>query len=144
MKYIEANNINDRTRLVLLKYKQDRSNSDNKQIAALEAFYTDNGIYESAIVDRLKEIGCMDIENSSTDGYEDEFGHTKIEWGKLPHGNITTPQGIAMLPLLKRNSEKAKRWKSRTFTIFQLIGITIAAIGGLLKIIETICPLIFQ
>ncbi|MBA7489041.1 MAG: hypothetical protein HG422_08475 [Prevotella sp.] len=144
MRYNEIGCINDRTRLILLKYKHDRTATDDRQLALLETFYADNGIYESAIVDRLKGIGCMDIENSSTDGYEDEFGHIKIEWGKLPHGNITTPQGIAMLPLLKRNSEKAKRWKSRTFTIFQLIGITIAAIGGLLKIIETICPLIFR
>ena len=144
MNYNEIDNINDRARLVLLKYKQNKTAADNKSIASLEHFYTNSSMYESVIIDHLKANGCMTIENTSTDGYEDKFGHVKTEWAELPHGNITTPQGIAMLPLLKRNSEKAKRWQSRAFTIFQLIGITIAAIGGLLKIIEAICPLIFQ
>lgn len=144
MNYNEIDSINDRMRLVLLKYKCNKTHADNKCITALQCYYADNDMYESVIVDHLKANGCMTIENASTDGYEDEFGHVKTEWTELPHGNITTPQGIAMLSLLKRNSEKAKRWQSRAFTIFQLIGITIAAIGGLLKIVETIYPLIVQ
>lgn len=144
MNYNEIDSINDRMRLVLLKYKCNKTHADNKCITALQHYYADNDMYESVIVDHLKANGCMTIENASTDGYEDKFGHVKTEWTELPHGNITTPQGIAMLSLLKRNSEKAKRWQSRAFTIFQLIGITIAAIGGLLKIVETIYPLIVQ
>lgn len=144
MRYNEIDCINDRTRLILLKYKHDRTTADDRQLASLETFYADNAICENAIIDHLKEIGCMSIENSSTDGYKDEFGHTRPEWAKLPHGNITTAQGLALIPTLQRNSEKAKRWQHRAFTTFQLVGITVAAIGGLLKIAETICPLIFQ
>ena len=143
-RYNEIDSLNDRTRLVLLKYKQGKDAYDNRQMESLERFYTDNGLCENAIIDHLRDEGCVTIENASTEGYEDEFGHTKPEWAKLPHGFITTPQGILLMRTLKRHSEKAKRWQRRAFTIFQLIGITIAAIGGLLKIAETICPAIFQ
>lgn len=136
MKIDNIENANDRARLILLTYKPLPNDRDKEDLIRLNKYYPDNKQYERSIIDHLGKHGYLTIENASTDGYTDEFGHVLQTWIDLPHAHITTNTGVKLIGMLKRESEMKNTCKNKLFFMFQMIGISIAAIGGLINIIQ--------
>lgn len=71
MKAIEYNsidNVNDRTILVLLKYKKEKTMKEQKLFEKLSKTYVDNFNFEFPIISKLEELGYMSVTNNEIEG----------------------------------------------------------------------------
>lgn len=128
----EAGGLNDRLNLVLLKYKARKNLCDKVKLKRLQRFYPDCGVFEEGAREFLEERGLIKLVNG---------GLTQNSKGNFEHGNglpeywQTTEAGEAALKSSLFPSEKAEQTGKFRFRLFQVIGICIAAIGGLITIV---------
>ena len=132
----EIDNINDRRNLVLLKYWKDKPRKWMRKHKSLSYRYVDNKKFESNIIDELKYIELLGITNSEI--VRDEYGRPKYRHPDLPKELYTTSKGIDALKNKSYPSEMRKEMSERRFILFQVIGILIAAIGGVITIFTTL------
>lgn len=135
MKDIEYNsidNINDRTILVLLKYKKEKTRKERKLYEKLSKTYVDNFNFEFPIISNLEELGYMSVTNNEI--RRDEYGRPVLLHPDLPQERYTTELFNWATAFVKFPSETRKKTFDKRFRYWQLIGIIIAAIGGLITI----------
>lgn len=131
-----AENYNDRKNLVLLKYWKNKPRKWIKVYDSLCKRYVDNKHYESRIIDELKYIELMDVSNSEL--IRDELGRPEYKYPDLPKELYTTDKGIEALRNKAYPSEMEHEKSEKRFVMFQIVGILIAAIGGIITIITAI------
>lgn len=127
---------NDRINLVLLKYWNDKPCKWKRTMERLNNRYLDNKVYESRIIDELKYIELLDVSNSEM--INDEYGRPKYKYPNLPKELYTTEKGIKALKDNAYPSEMESEILNKRFITFQIIGILIAAIGGIITIIQVV------
>jgi len=135
MKSVEYNsidNVNDRTILVLLKYKKEKTRKERKLFEKLSKTYVDNFNFEFSIISKLEELGYMSVTNNEI--RRDEYGRPILLHPDLPHEHYTTELFNWATIFVKFPSETRKKTFDKRFRYWQLIGIIIAAIGGLITI----------
>lgn len=128
----KADNLNDRYNLILLKLKRDRNKEENKELQKLIIAYPDYAIFERRIIYKLQKRGFIDTTNS--EGHEDENGDWIIDHPNLPKQEYTNEAGIQALNSRLFPSELREKTLNKRFRYLQIIGIGIAAIGGLITI----------
>ena len=128
-----AGGFKDRLNLVLLKYKESKSFMDGAKLKKLERLYPDNTIYEVGVIEELRNRKFIFRVNA--EGGIDENGNAyKIENG-LPEYWQTTFNGEKALNSKLFPSESAKETFDLRFRLFQVVGICIAAFGGLITLV---------
>ena len=131
-KAIGAGRLNDRLNLVLLKYKAKRRWIEDIQLRRCERLYPDNQTFEDGLIEILDERRLIYKVNAETELDENNDPY-KIR-GDLPEYWQTTPNGEMALKNRLFPSESAKESFDARFRLFQVIGICIAALGGLITL----------
>lgn len=131
-KAIEAGKLNDRLNLVLLKYKKYRSWLENFRLKKKEKLYPDNQTFEEGLIEYLAERNLMYLVNGEI--MQDSYG-SFVYVNDLPKYWETTNSGEIALKNKLFPSESAKETFDVRFRLFQIIGICIAALGGLITLI---------
>jgi hypothetical protein len=126
------NNPNDRYNLVLLQYKERKGLRERNKIQKLCKQYPDNSVYESKIIDLLSSRGLIEYINSEAE--QNESGNW-VYTNDLPKYYQTTKAGETALKNGLFPSETRNEAKNKAFRYIQIIGILIAALGGLITII---------
>lgn len=132
VEYKSIDNINDRTILVLLKYKKEKTRKEQKLFEKLSKAYVNNFNFEFPIISKLKELGYMSVTNNEI--RRDEYGRPAYLHPDLPHEHYTTELFNWTTIFIKFPSETRKEAADKRFRYWQLIGIVIAATGGLITI----------
>jgi len=135
-------NSNDRYALVLLLYKGNKSVLDKYRIGKLEKKYPDNKSYQDAIIKELISRGLIEYKNSEIKQVEN--GTWEYIHPDLPKFNQTTQQGETALKSGLFPSESAQKSIDKRYRNIQLIGIAIAALGGLITILSFLYKWIFR
>jgi hypothetical protein len=129
-------NINDRYNLVLLELKEYKSLIAKRKIQRLEKKYPDNATYRGTIIKELSKRGLVEYANS--EATQNENGSLVYE-NDLPKFYRTNGNGKLALSNRLFPSESRQKTMEKLFRSIQIIGISIAAIGGLITIISFIC-----
>lgn len=132
MEYNSIGNVNDRTILVLLKYKKEKTRKERKLYEKLSKTYVDNFNFEFSIISKLEELGYISVTNNEI--RRDEYGRAVLLHPDLPHEHYTTKLFNWATIFVKFPSETRKETLNKRFRYWQLIGIIISAIGGLITI----------
>ena len=132
-KAIAAERLNDRLNLVLLKHKGKISCIEDIRLRRLERLYPDNHIFEDGLIEILAERHLIYKVNGEIE--IDENGNPYKINSDLPEYWQTTRNGEIALKNKLFPSESAKETLDVRFRRFQIIGIFIAAIGGLITLI---------
>lgn len=127
-------NKNDRYRLILLLHKNNKSLCDKYHIRKLEKRYPDNKSYQGDILSDLTERGL--IESVNTEGYQDKNGNWVNIHPKETHYQRTTKEGVTGLKSGLFPSESREKARNKGFRYAEIIGICIAAIGGLITLLS--------
>lgn len=133
---MKDNGFNDRRNLVLLKYWRDRTRRWMGIYTRLSNRYVDNKNYENEIINELRYIELLDTTNSEM--IRTELGDYVYKYPELPKETYTTDKGIKALKDKAYPSEMEQEQSERRFVLFQIIGILIAAIGGIITIFTAI------
>lgn len=128
-------NVNDRTNLVLLKLKRDKTRKDHSLLKKLTFLYPDNETFETKIIKNLRSRGLISTTNTEGRYLNGVWTYNNPD---LPKEDYTTKKGIKSLDAHLFPSEFRKELFDKRFKKWQIIGISIAAIGGLLTILSFI------
>jgi len=132
----EAKNVdkrNDRLNLVLLKYKAGRSPGENRQYDKLNRIYPDNQTFEEGLIELLKERKLLYLVNGEME--QNEKGYVEyINKDDSYRYWETTEKGELAIKSRLFPSESAKEIRETRFRLFQIVGILIAALGGLITL----------
>lgn len=138
---IKVDRLNDRLNIILLKYKKKRSFFENLRLKRLIRSYPDNNTFEVGLIDYLSDRQLLDYVNS--EAIQDSDGNYVYE-NDLPKYYETTKSGENALQNKLFSSESAKDKNEKWFRIFQIIGICIAAFGGIITLIKFFLSLKFH
>lgn len=129
----DIKDFNDRSRLVLLLLKEKASYIDRREIRVLKKNYPDNEYYKDTIINDLSKRGLVNHMNAES--YEDENGNPQYKYPDLPKFYQTSEKGLMALKSTLFPSETRDHARNRRFRAIQIIGISIAAVGGLITLI---------
>lgn len=124
---------NDRYRLVLLLYKKNRSFIDRHTVKRLKRKYPDNEGCQGKIIDELFKRGLIAYMNA--EGYQDDDGNFRYKYPDLPKYYQTNDRGEEALTSALFPSEIREKQRQKRFRNIQVIGISIAAVGGLITLL---------
>ena len=133
-------NQNDRYNIVLLKLKPNKTQREIKRLKILVDAYPDNEAFEGAILHQLYDRGMISETNSEI--FQDENGFDAYKYPDLPKDNYTNEIGEKALKNNLFPSEFRQKSLNKRFRNLQAVGITIAAIGGLITIFTFLYKLI--
>lgn len=120
---------NDRYRIVMLRHKQGISSKECRELNRLELSYADNHIYEQAIATILIDLGFLEITQWSSEKTID------TETSDKSRQLLLSPRGLlALLTLYQSETREKSLFKSQKKA--ELVGITMAGIGGLITVIK--------
>lgn len=122
---------NDRNNLVLLELKECKTRGDKRRISFLLKKYPDNGAYRDKIIDELDKRKLVEYING--EAKQDENGDFRYV-NDLPKYYQTSSAGKLALKNKLFPSESFHKTEKNRIRYLQVIGITIAALGGLITI----------
>jgi len=132
----EAKNVdkrNDRLNLVLLNHIINRSPVENREYKRLEKLYPDNKTFEDGSIELLSKRKLIYLINGEIE--QNERGYFEyINKDDSSRYWETTEEGKLALKNRLFPSESAKEIRETRFRLFQIIGILIAALGGLITL----------
>ena len=130
----DIDNLNDRRNLMLLHFKFNKTQKEKNRLIRLQNLYPDNDMFWNVIYGDLFKCGMIGTTN--IDGYDDECGNYVYKYPELPKENYTTEIGGKALKNNLFPSELRQKSLDKRFRYLQAVGIAIAAIGGLITIIN--------
>ena len=136
----EINNVNDRRILVLLKHKEVRTKAESRRLNQLTDLYPDNEKCEEAIITELRPRGFIKMMNLKVELNEEGYYIETITG--LPKYLQTTEEGENALKNQLFPSEFKDKQRDKLFRLLQIIGLSIAAGGGLITILKWCCELL--
>lgn len=122
------NSPNDRYRIILLQRLQHRTPKERRELRNLSERYPDNERFTATLIDNLSRQGLL--ESVGAEAEQNEFGDfVRIQNDFEPY-YITTELGRAAL-LGSFESETAKERPNKRFRTIEIVGLVVAAVGGL-------------
>lgn len=120
MKKPSIDNVNDRIRFILLKYKERKTIIDKLHLKLLNRYYPDNDKYEYQICNFLIENGYMEDLNGGPLEYSEEWGNLVEKPNYIFNYIVTTNGGPAYKSKLFHPSEWIEWFFSKTLvrTVF--------------------------